>query len=171
MILRIASVAMLLICSITVLAQEVTELEKRYGFKDIKLNSPVDSVKGVKLKKEFKEKDEFDAGLYSVDHPAYKKIGEVDVNKVELKAYKGMIYQITVIAAKDPRLMKALESIYGKADYDMKNETYFWRGKDIVLKFRSHSKSQLEMVYDSPLVYSKMKEDKARKVENIADDF
>ncbi|MBT1703422.1 hypothetical protein [Chryseosolibacter indicus] len=160
-----------ILCSFSILAQEASELEKRHGFKDIKLNTPVDSVKGVKLKKEFKERNEFDAKLYEVDHPAYKKIGEVNVKQVELKAYKGLIYQIFVVADKDPRLMKALESIYGKADYDMKNETYFWKGSSIMLKFKSHSKNELEMVYDSPVVYSKMKEDKAKKIENIADDF
>jgi hypothetical protein len=152
-------------------AQEQPELEKRNGFKDIKLGMPVDSVKGLKFKKDFKEKDEFDAKLYEVDYPSYKNIGEVEVKSVELKTYKNLIYEISVITAKDPRLMKALESIYGNADYDMKNETYFWRGQTLVLYFRAPSKHQLEMLYASLSVRNMMKLDKAKKVEAIADDF
>jgi hypothetical protein len=152
-------------------AQKINELEKRNGFKDLKLGMPVDSVKGLKLKKEFKEREEFDAKLYAVENPAYASIGEVAINKVELKAYKNQVYQIHVVADKDPRLMKALESIYGIAEYDMKRETYFWKGQSLILKFRSISRNQLEMIYTSFSVLSQMKDDKGKKVQDIADDF
>jgi hypothetical protein len=147
------------------------ELEKRNGFKDIKLGMSVDSVKGIKFKKDFKEKKEFDAKLYEVEHPNYESIGEVKVKKVEIKAYKNLIYDISVITERDTRLMKALESIYGQSEYDVKNETYLWKGKDLVLKFRAHSKGQLEMVYISYIVHGMMKADKAQKVDDIANDF
>jgi hypothetical protein len=155
------------ICS----AQKIAELEKRNGFKDLKLGMPIDSVKGSKLRKEFKEKEEFDAKLYSVENPLYATIGEVKINTIELKTYKGQVYQIHVVADKDPRLMKALESIYGIAEYDMKRETYFWKGQSMVLKFKSFSRNQLEMIYTSFLVLNQMKEDKGKKVQDIADDF
>lgn len=153
------------------LAQKQNELERRNGFKDLKLGMPPDSIRGAKFKKEFKERDEFIARLYAVDDPEYEFIGEVPVNRVELKTYKDQIYQIHVITEKDPRLMKALESIYGIADYDMKRETYFWKGKTLVLKFRSFSKKQLEMIYTSYLVLNQMEVDKGKKVQDIADDF
>jgi hypothetical protein len=152
-------------------AQELSELEKRNGFKDIKLSMPVDSVKGIKFKKDFKDSGEFDAKIYTVEHPNYDKIGEVSIKKVELKSYKGLIYEITVVTDKDQRLMKALESIYGKAEYDLKNETYFWKSNLTVLKFKSHSKGSLELTYISYLVRNMMKADKGKKVEAIADDF
>lgn len=166
----------LLLCLIasvsTVLSQDISELERRNGFKDLKLGMPIDSVKGeIKLKKEFKEQDEFPARLYSVDYPDYQKIGEIPVNRVEIKTYKDRVYQIHVVTGKDTRLMKALESIYGSADYDMKKETYFWKGKTLILKFRSYSRSQLEMIYSSYPMLQLMKEDKGKKVEDIADDF
>ena len=151
--------------------KDTTELEKRNGFKDIKLASIVDSVKGVKFKKDFKEKDIYPAKLYSVDHPDYEKIGEVKVSKIELKAYNSLIYEISVIADKDPRLMKALESLYGKSEYDIKNETYFWKGDTVVLKFRSHGKHHLELTYYSYPVLKLMKTDKEKKVDEIANDF
>lgn len=151
--------------------QLIPELEKRNGFKEIKLGMVVDSLKGVKFKRDFKEKNEFDAKLYSVDHPDYATIGEVDVTKIEVKTYKNFIYEILVITDKDTRLMKALESIYGPADYDEKGETYFWRSQTLILKFRPHHKNKLEMVYISYLIHNKMKVDKGKKVEDIADDF
>ncbi len=152
-------------------AQKILELEKRNGFKDLKLGMSIDSVRGSKFKKDFKEKEEFDAKLFSVDDPEYAKIGEVAVNKVEIKTYKDQVYQIHIVTDKDTRIMKALESIYGSAEYDLKRETYFWRGQTLILKFRSHSKTQLEMIYTSLSVLDKMKDDKGKKVQDIADDF
>jgi hypothetical protein len=155
----------------TLLSQDINELERRRGFKDIRLEDSPDSIKGVKFRKDFKEKEEFDAKLYSVENEMYAKIGEVKVDKIEIKTYKDQIYQIHVVADKDTRLMKALESIYGKSEYDIKRETYFWRGPTVILKFRSQSKTKLEMIYTSYTVLDKMKSDKDKKVQDIADDF
>jgi hypothetical protein len=152
--------------------QNARELERRNGFKDLKLAMHIDSVKGEKkLKKEFKEQGEFPSYLYSVEGPDYKSIGEISVKKVEIKTYKDLVYQIDVVTDKDPRLMKALESVYGSADYDIKRETYFWKGETLILKFQSHSRNQLAMTYSSYLILQMMKEDKGKKVEDIADDF
>lgn len=151
--------------------QDLSELEKRNGFKDIRLGSLIDSVKGFKLKKEFKERDEYPAKLYEVEHTDYEKIGEVKVHKIELKTYKDLIYEINVITAKDERLMKALESLYGKSDYDMKNETYFWKTDNLILKFKSEGKNRLQMLYVSYGVHKMMREDKEKKVDDIANDF
>jgi hypothetical protein len=168
---RSTLIAALLLLTLGAHAQKILELERRNGFKDLKLGMLIDSVRGYKLKKEFKEKDEFEAKLFEVENPDYAKIGEVSVNKVEIKTYKDLVYQIHIVTDKDPRIMKALESIYGLAEYDMKRETYFWRGTTLVLKFKSYSKSQLQMIYTSFAVLDKMKEDKGKKVQDIADDF
>ena len=152
-------------------AQKIAELDRRNGFKEVKLGMLIDSLQGTKLKKEFKEKEEFDAKLFSVESPTLASIGEVPVNRVEVKAYKDLIYQIHVVTDKDPRIMKALESIYGLAQYDQKRETYFWKGQNLILKFRSYSKNQLEMIYTSFPVLAMMKTDKDKKVQDIADDF
>ena len=152
--------------------QDIAELERRNGFKDLKLGMHIDSVKGEKkLKKEFKEQGEFPSHLYSVAGADYESIGEISVKKVEVKTYKDLVYQIDVVTDKDPRLMKALESVYGIADYDIKRETYFWKGETLILKFQSYSRNQLAMVYSSYQILQRMKEDKGKKVEDIADDF
>lgn len=147
------------------------ELERRHGFKDIRLGMNADSIKGAKLKKNFIEKKQFEASLYAVEHEDYTRIGEVRVDRIEVKAYKNLVYQIHVVTEKDPRLMKALESIYGLASYDRIGEQYFWRAPSLILKFRSYKKNQLEMIYTSHTVLKKVQEDKQQKVVDIADDF
>ena len=164
-------IPIILVVSIRCFSQDISELDKRNGFKDIKLGSTIDSVTGYKLQKEFKEKDEYPAKLYSIDNPEYEKIGEVKVNKVELKTYKDLIYEIKVVANKDSRLMKALESLYGKADYDVKNDTYFWKTENLILKFQSEGKNKLMLLYISYGLHRMMKEDKDKKVDEIANDF
>jgi len=151
--------------------QGLSELDKRSGFKDIRLATLIDSVKGYKLVKEFKERDEFPAKLFEVENNDYEKVGEVKVHKLELKTYKDLIYEINVITDKDERLMKALESLYGKSEYDMKNETYFWKTDSLILKFKSQGKHRLQMLYVSYNVHKMMRQDKDKKVDDIANDF
>jgi hypothetical protein len=153
------------------MGQDIQELDRRNGFKDIQLGQTVDSIPGVKLLKEFKERDEFPARLYSVKDQAYERIGEVKVHKIELKTYSDMIYEIRVVAAKDPRLMKALESLYGKSEYDIKNDTYFWKTDNLILKFQTEGRNKLTMLYISYNLHERMKEDMGKKVDAIADDF
>lgn len=150
-------------------AQE-TELDRRNGFKDIKLASPIDSIKGAKLKKDYKENG-YAVQLYTIDHPDYTTIGEVKIESIEAKAYKGLIYEIEVITEKDQRLMKGMERGLGKPVYNVRDESYNWAGQRVGLKFSSYSKNQLSLLYSSRVVYKMMKEDKSKKIDAIADDF
>jgi hypothetical protein len=166
-LLTIVSVYFVLTCAV---GQE-TELDRRNGFKDIKLTSPIDSVKGAKFKKNFKEKGNHDAQLYSIDHPDYESIGEIKVNQIEAKVYKGLIYQIVVITEKDTRLMKGMEAALGKPMYNVRDESYNWAGQRSTLRFKSHSKSELELIYSSPVVVKMMMEDKKKKIKDISADL
>lgn len=155
---------------ITSLAQE-TELDKRNGFKDIKLASSIDSVKGAKFKKDFTEKGHHPAKSYSIEHPDYQAIGEVKIEHIEVKTYKSLIYEILVITDKDLRLMKGMEAALGKPIYNVRDESYNWGGKNVGLKFKSHSKNQLELLYSSTIVLKMIREDKAKKIKDISGDF
>lgn len=152
-------------------AQMNEELERRNGFKDILLGSPVDSVKGATYKKDLKENNEFPVQLYLVEHPDYERIGEVKVKKLELKTYQGMIYEIDVITVKDPRLMKGLEMLYGKAKYIVPTDSYNWVAPSLSLVFKDHSKKEIRLRYRSYPVLKKMLEDKGKKIDAIAEDF
>lgn len=161
-----------IVISITCFAQDdLTELDRRNGFKDIKLCLHIDSIAGSKFKKEFKEKGKFPAKLYEINNPENDAIGEIAVKKIEVKTYKDLVYEISVITVKDTRLMKGLESALGKPYYDVRDETYTWVGKNLSMKFRQASKNQLELLYSSGIMRKMMLEDKDKKIEEIADDF
>ncbi len=163
--------ALFLLSYFTCAQDGLTELDKRNGFKQIKMGMPVDSVPGSRLKKTFTEKGNHPAELYEVVHPDYQFIGEVKILKLELKAYRGMVYEIRVLTEKDPRLMKALESNLGPPAYDVRNKRYTWNGKNLSLSFRPAGKNDLELLYVSYVIHNLMKEDKKQKVQDIADDF
>lgn len=158
--------------SLPLLAQDdLTELDKRNGFKNIKMTMHIDSVPGAVFKKDIKEKGHFPAKLYEVVHPDNATIGEVAVNKIEVKTYKDLIYEITVITDQDTRLMKGMESALGRPLYDVRDETYTWTGKNLSLKFSKASKKTLQLLYSSAIVRRMMEEDKRKKIDDIADDF
>lgn len=153
-------------------AQSNAELDSRNGFKDIRLGTRADSVQGARLRKEFTDKDNVHPSQrYEVSNSDYASIGEVKVRKLELTAYRNLIQTISVVTDKDPRLMKALESLYGLATYDAKNNRYFWRGDSLVLSYESISKKELLLEYRSLHVPKLMVKDRERKIDNIADDF
>jgi hypothetical protein len=61
--MRILTVPLLIVCSVAY-AQDVSELEKRNGFKEIKLGMLIDSVKGAEFKKDLIERKEFATKSY-----------------------------------------------------------------------------------------------------------
>jgi len=152
-------------------AQNLAELDRRAGFKDIKLGTHIDSIKGALFKKEIKEKNEFPAKLYEVENEEYKSIGEVKVKKVELKTYKDFIYEIIVITNKDTRLMKGMEKSFGKPVYILTSDTYNWKTEKLSLTFKDHSKNELRLNYRYYPALRQMKIDKGKKIDDIADDF
>ncbi|MGE0588420.1 MAG: hypothetical protein AB7O48_07570 [Cyclobacteriaceae bacterium] len=160
-----------IVISITAWSQSNSELAKRNGFKDIKLGMHVDSVPGVKFVKDIKEKNEYPAQLYEVDHADYESIGEVKVKSVELKGYKGLVYEIGVITQKDTRLMKGMEKAYGKPKYILPTDTYNWTADSLSLTFKDHSKREIKLTYRSYPVLKMMRVDKGKKIDDIADDF
>jgi hypothetical protein len=155
----------------TVFGQDLVELDRRNGFKDLKLGSPMDSVKGASFRKDIKEKNEFPAKLYQVDNPDYKNIGEVKVKKVEVKAYKNLVYEIIVITDKDSRLMKGMEKSFGKPKYILTTDSYNWKTSKLSLTFKDHSKNELRLTYRCYPVIQMMAQDKGKKIEEIATDF
>jgi hypothetical protein len=152
-------------------AQDIAELERRNGFKDIKLGMPIDSVKGAEFKKEVKEKNEFPARLYEVNNEAYKSIGEVKVKSVEVKTYKDIVYEIIVITHKDTRLMKGMTKSFGQPKYILVTDTYNWLGETLSLTFKDHSKHEIKLTYRCFPVIKMMFADKGKKIDDIAEDF
>lgn len=161
----------LFILAAPLLAQDKAELVRRNGFKDLKLGSPIDSVKGAEFKKDVKENNEFPAKLYEVENPAYNSIGEVKVKRVEVKTYKDKVYEIIVITDKDTRLMKGLIKSFGEPIYIIPTDTYNWKAETLSLTFKDHSKKEIRLTYRYYPILKMMREDKGKKVDDIAQDF
>lgn len=169
--MKLACFTLLSILFLQSQAQDLAELDRRKGFKDIKLGSLVDSLKGAAFKKEALEKNEFPVKVYDVKGDEYESIGEVKVKRVEVKAYKNRVYEINVVTAKDTRLMKGMQKSFGKPHYILPTDTYNWVTDSLSLTFRDHSKNELRLTYRFYPVLIQMRVDKGKKIDAIAEDF
>lgn len=151
--------------------QDIEELERRNGFKDLKLGSKIDTIKGAEFKKDVKEKGEFPAKLWEIEHDSYKNIGEVKVKSVEVKTYKDLVYEIVVITHKDTRLMKGMTKSFGQPKYILVTDSYNWVAHTLGLTFKDHSKNEIKLTYKSYPVIKMMYADKGKKIDEIAEDF
>ncbi|MBX2896198.1 MAG: hypothetical protein KF856_13370 [Cyclobacteriaceae bacterium] len=151
-------------------AQDVNELERRNGFKEIKLGMLIDSVKGAAFKKDLTERKEFPVKQYETKHTDYMTIGDVPVKSILVKAYKGIIYEIEVTTGHDPKVMRGLEKSYGKATYSLRTESYYWKAQTLSLVYKGHRK-EVKLTYRSAPVIRMMYVDKGKQVEEVADDF
>lgn len=167
--MRIA--ALLLLAATSLSAQDASELERRNGFKDIKLGMPVDSVAGATFKKEGTEKNMFPVKIYSVEHPALEKIGEVRVKRVELKTYNQAVYEIRVITDKDVRLMKGMTKAFGEPKYILVTDTYNWTAPTLSLTFKDFSKKEILLTWRYYPLLKQMQLDKGKKIDEISTDF
>lgn len=152
-------------------AQDSAELNRRNGFKEIKLGTPIDSIRGAVFKKEIKEKNEFPAKLFEVEDESLMSIGEVKVRKIELKTYKDLIYEIMVITDKDTRLMKGMKKSFGEPKYILTTDSYNWLAENLSLTFKDHSRNEIRLTYRCYPVLKMMVADKGKKIDDIAEDF
>ncbi len=175
--MKTATVTLLLSCIFILFGvsssngQEANALDEKNGFQDIQLTSEVSQYDGLTFKKKLSDKAFPDAQLFTAKAGHYQEVGGIRIQKLEVKVYTGLIYEIVVIADKDPNFYNGLERKYGKGKYSVKNNSYNWSGKNISLTFKSLSKSKVILTYFSHIVKKKVKEDQKKKVKDIADDF
>ncbi|HRE68285.1 MAG TPA: hypothetical protein PLM56_12715 [Cyclobacteriaceae bacterium] len=167
--MRILPILFLMIVHV-VYSQDINELERRNGFKEIKLGMLIDSVKGAEFKKDLIERKEFPAKQYETKSADYMTIGDVPVKLISLKTYKGLIYEIDVITGHDPKVMRGLEKSYGKATYSLRTESYYWKAQTLTLVYKGHRK-EVKLTYRSVPVIRMMYVDKGKQIEEVADDF
>ena len=146
-------------------------LDEKNGFKDIKLNSEVSLYPGLGLKKKIVMKDVPDTELYLAKSGFYKDVGSIRIHKLEIIVYRGIIYEINVIAEKEPKFYKGLEKTYGKGAYSMKDNKYHWKGSKLNMEYQSYGKTKVHLKYHSFEVDTLIKKDKVKEIEGIADDF
>ncbi|MEX2335782.1 MAG: hypothetical protein WD555_00750 [Fulvivirga sp.] len=152
-------------------AQESKELDRRNGFKDIKMTSLITAYEGLELKKEIEDEEFPNASLYTAKKGHYENIGKLKIYDLEVKTYKDSIFEIKVITEKDPNLYKGLKKVFGTPEFNYKSRQYYWKSDRLQLSYSSFSNTKIEMVYRSYIMSAKRKEEKKQVVENIVDDF
>jgi hypothetical protein len=160
----------LVVVTATLFGQTISELDRRNGFKSIKLGNPIDSVKEAIFKKDIIELKKFPAKIYETKHEDYLSIGEVVVKKVQLKTYKNLVYEINVLLPKDQRVMQGLEKSFGAATYSVRLHAYYWNAENLSLVFKA-DKKKIQLTYKSAPIIKMMHDDKNQKVEQVAEEF
>ena len=150
-------------------AQKNTELDKRNGFKDIKLLSKATDVKTLAYAHDLKG-EHFHA-VYKPVNGAYTHIGEVTIKEMKILTYKDLIYQITVTTDKDPQLYKGLEKAFGKARHSVVDNYYYWQGQNVRLSFLSSGKKKVQFTYYALGIKKLIKADAIKKVEDLSSEF
>ncbi|MEQ8243277.1 hypothetical protein [Fulvivirga sp.] len=152
-------------------AQDVRELDKRNGFKDIKVNTSVLDYEGLEFKKETDDKLFPEAKIYVPVKGYYESIGSLKIYDLEVKTYRDSIFQIIVVTDKDPNLYKGLKTAFGEPEYHYRSGFYHWTAENLRLSYTPYQKDKIEMKYESFLMRNKLKKDKEEVVEAIVDDF
>ncbi|MBL6447444.1 hypothetical protein JMN32_14090 [Fulvivirga sp. 29W222] len=160
-----------LVISSSMFAQDVEELDRRNGFKDIKMASSITTYEGLEYKKDIEDKVFPEAKLYTSKKGYYENIGSLKIFDLEVKVYKDSIFEIKVITEKDPNLYKGLKRAFGEPKFAYRTNKYYWKSERLKLLYSSYSNNKIEMVYRSFLMNNKLKEEKQQVVEEIVDDF
>ena len=167
--MRAAIFFLILFFSGSLSAQSLAELDKRNGFKDIKLLSKATDYGSLEFKSELKDQ-EFHA-VYNSKNGAYPSLGEASIKSIEILTYKDLIYQVTVIVDKEPNLFRGLEKAFGKAKHSVIDNLYHWNTGKVSLTFGAEGKKRLRLVYYAHGIKKIIQDDKKKKVEDLSSEF
>ena len=152
-------------------SQSVLELDKRNGFKDIKMVSDVTQYEGLEYDGDIEDEKFKTLSVYKSKKGFYESIGPVVVHEVEVLAYKGEVYKIHVITEKDPKLYHGLKKAFGKVTHSPRSNNYYWATDNLVLIYESYSKNKLRLIYQSYIIEAKLKQEKKDEIDSISEDF
>lgn len=167
----IYTVLILLSIQASTFAQGIEELEKRNGFKDIKLASSVDQYDGLEFVEEIDDEKFGKLQIYTRKKEHYTSIGSIPIKDLTVRVYNGEVYQIQVLIPKDPKMYGGLKQAFGPPKFDIVNNDYFWAADSLKLIYRSYDKKVLEMLYHSRVIDRKLEMEKDEEIEDIASDF
>ena len=122
-------------------SQSVSELDKRNGFKDIKMTSQITDYEGLEFKKEIDSEIYPYAFQYSRVKGAYENIGGIKIFDLLVNTYDSAVYEIVVVTEKNPNLYKALKKAFGQPEFDYRANKYYWKTDNLRLSYDSHSKN------------------------------
>jgi hypothetical protein len=152
-------------------AQSVEELDKRNGFKDIKLATEVHLYEGLEYKEEVPNEHFKQLSVYTKKKGYYESIGSIKIHDVEVLAYNGEVYKIKVVTEKNPKLYSGLKKAFGEPTFSPRGDNYYWATKNVNLTFGTSAKTKLELIYTSHVMKGRLKKDKEEEIEDISEDF
>jgi len=145
------------------------ELDKRNGFKNIKLLSKATDYNELKFEKNQEEENK---AIYTRTSGSLQSIGEIQIKELNVYTYNDIIYRIEVATAKNTQLFKGLEKAYGKSKFAVVTNVYVWKGENVALTFGSEKGGKrIVMNYTAPEIKNIIKRDKEQKIEDLSDDF
>jgi len=167
--MRVYLILLFLGCSQILLGQEHHELKN--GFQDIILGSDPNGYSSLEFKKSTKDEEVPTIDIYVPRKGSYENVGNIAIHKLTVKSFNGKIYEIEIIAEKDPDFYNGLEEKYGEGQYHLPTNSYVWGGEGVRLSFQSHSKNKVILTYRSTLLKEWIKEKEKENVKSVADDF
>jgi len=147
------------------------ELDTKKGFQDITLGSDPREYQSLEFKKSTQDEEVPAIDIYLPKKGFYESVGNIEIHKLTVKAFDNKIYEIEIVAEKDPDFYNGLEVKYGEAKYHLPTNSYIWGGKEVRLSFKSHSKNKVILTYSSLEIKEWIKKKEKENVKGIADDF
>ncbi len=164
-------ICLLLISSLNSFAQTQGELERKIGFKGIVLGSYITKHTELEYKKEHKDKNIPEAKIYHRKQHSYTDIGGIKILDLEVKVYRGTIYEIDIITEKDNKLAKSLKKAFGTPNYSVRSGTYNWGSPSVSLSMIGKGKSKIELIYRWSGIKGLVKKDHQVEIDEISGDF
>ena len=151
--------------------QEMAELDRRGGFKDIKLMSDVESYADLEFKKNYKDGRYPGAKLYKRKKGTYGSVGILEVYDLEVKSYKGQIYEIVVVVQKSMGMYRGLVNAFGEPKHSHRTNKNYWHTKDIRLNYHINNKDRIVLEYYSLAMEEVRKKEQKERLQELVDDF
>ena len=150
-------------------AQNGKELDKRNGFKDIKLLTDINDNSKLEFSKDVKDKPDY--AIYKPKKGQYDKIGDIDIKKLNVYVYRKQIYQIDITTEKNMQLFKSLEKAFGKINASMVSKNAFWEGEKVRLNYMVVGSNKLILRYRSRDIDKIIAIDNKKKIDSLSTEF
>ena len=90
---------------------------------------------------------------------------------LDVKAYRGTVYEIKVITENESKLAESLKNAFGKPNYSVRSGTYTWESSSLSLSLISKGKSKFELIYLWSGIKKLVRKDHQEEINQISEDF
>ena len=167
--MRILFLILIMIVGIDSYGQSTKELDKRNGFKDIKLLTEAKSYPGLEFSKEVKDKPDY--SIYKAKKGSYESIGDVKILKMTVYTYRDLIYKIEVTTGKNEQLFRSLEKAFGQITSSIASKNSGWYGEKVSLVYEVDGAKKVNLIYSSKEIKLIIAKDKKKDIDSLSSEF